>query len=130
MPRDVGKILLPQFIMCKKNLDISCQLFFLKGKKEKIQLCVSLFSSLYLAVHRGIESVSVGTHHLYLLFCSTILTPSTKVELFLIIRSSGEGHRRHMMQNESLDEHPQEHGRLAVFDQGVKGLTEIRLQMV
>ena len=32
------------------------------------------------------------------------------------------------MQDEALDEHPQEHGRLAVLDQGVERLAEEGLQ--
>jgi len=56
------------------------------------------------------------------------LTPSAEVELLLIVRTPGEGHRGHVVKDEAFDEHPEEHGRLAVLDQGVEDLAQDRLR--
>ncbi len=57
-----------------------------------------------------------------------ILTPSAKVEEELIFGPSRVRHRRHVVEDDALDEHPQEHGRLPVLDQRVERLTQERLQ--
>ena len=57
---------------------------------------------------------------IYYTINSFSLTPSADVELLLVVRPPGERHRRHVGQDPPLYEHPQEHGRLAVLNQGVE----------
>ena len=56
------------------------------------------------------------------------LTPSRDVELCLVRGSPGVCDGRHVVEHNTLDEHPQEHGRLSVFDQRVECVTEERLR--
>ena len=57
-----------------------------------------------------------------------ILTPSAEVEDLLILGSPGECDVCHVVEDDSLDEHPEEHGRLAVLDQRVERLAKERLE--
>ena len=52
------------------------------------------------------------------------LTPSAQIEEHLVLWAPGIGHGGHVVQNDAFNEHPEEHGRLAVFDQRVEGLAE------
>lgn len=51
------------------------------------------------------------------------LTPPRDVKFRLVLGAPGVGDGRHVVKYNALDEHPQEHGCLAILDQGVECVT-------
>lgn len=58
----------------------------------------------------------------------TQLTPPRDVKFGVVLGSAGVGDGCHVVKYNALDEHPQEHGCLAILDEGVEGVTKERLR--